>query len=108
MDIFLTNNANNFIQLVIDANNYGYSYYDISREPAWALMPGIWSTAAVNRFLSEYKKDIDNIITFAEKWDINPDEWKLTDEWDRFKFAAGYIACQLQSDQEWKNEQKTA
>ncbi len=102
MDVMLMENAANFIEQVQNAFNY-YGEEGITHDPGYTIIGG-YTEKAVNNFLDEYKKEIDYIIEFAIKWDIDPNEWELTDSYDRFKFAAMYIAIDLENEKEWQKE----
>lgn len=106
MDIFLINNASVFINIVKESTKY-YGVDGIWNDPVYTIIGG-FTEKAVNNFIENYKKEIDAIIEFACIWDIDPNEWELTEPFDRFKFAAGYIASYIQNDIELEEEQKTA
>lgn len=106
MDVFLINNASEFINIIKESVKY-YGADGIWHDPIYTVVGG-FTEKTVNNFIENYKKEIDAIIEFASTWDIDPSEWALTDPFDRFKFAAGYIASDIQNELEWEEEQKTA
>lgn len=100
MDITLTNNAANFIDEVRECvENYGYDVFDWSNG-LYELI-GSFTTVAVNNWMARYHDEIEAVIAFAGMWAVDLSEWDLEDPFDRLKFAAQYIAMELQSDAEY-------
>ncbi len=104
MDVQLLQNAPALIEKVQEAFNYWGE--DISRDPWNTVLNGVWSQSAVDSFLDDMKEEINAVIDFASKWDIDASEWDFSTIEKQFEFAVSYLSIDMESEKEYQQEQE--
>lgn len=100
MDIYLIQNASSFIEDVKAAFETA-GEYAISVDPYGSIIDD-WTSRGIDRYISEHVEEFDHIITFAEKWDLDINEYDISDDEKKFEFCAWYIAYQISVEKEYE------
>lgn len=93
MDIFLEQNCSNLIDEIKEC---GYTFDDVIKDPLYCIFG--WYTKGVEISAKHYGKEIDAAIKFANDYDVDINEFDLSTNEKKVKFAFSYLALQLQND----------
>lgn len=93
MDIFLEQNCSNLIDEIKEC---GYTFDDVIKDPLYCIFG--WYAKGVDIFAKQYGKEIDAAIKFANDYDVDINEFDLSTNEKKVKFAISYLALQLQND----------
>ena len=96
MDVFLEQNCSNLLETIKDC---GYTPADVGRDPFYCIL-GCCSQEYFDKFVKENHDEIEAVIKFASKWEIDPKEWDFSTDEKRLKFALMYLAVELERDSE--------
>ena len=93
MDIFLEQNCSNLIDTIKES---GYTLDDVIKDPLYCIFG--WNAEGIENFAKQYGKEIDAVIKFANDYDVDINEFDLSTNEKKVKFAISYLALQLQND----------
>lgn len=92
MDVFLEENCPHLIEVIKEC---GYTFEDVSKDPLFCVF-GLGGRPEL--FAEKYGKQIEAAIEFADKYDVDVNEFDLSTTKKKVRFALMYIAIKLQDD----------
>lgn len=98
MDVFLEQNCSNLLETIKDC---GYTPADVGRDPFYCIL-GCCSQEYFGKFVKENHDEIEAAIQFASEWAIDPQEWDLSSDEKRVKFALMHLAVELEEEVEYE------
>lgn len=107
MDGFLEEKCPTLLKAIRKENKVGYTFYDICRDPFNNFLYDYlndYSQQGADRFIEDNHDEVEAAIDFAEKYDIDTNEWDLSDAEKRFSFAISYLSYECELDVEYEKE----
>lgn len=90
--------APELVRMVAEAvKNYGVE--GVTMDPFYTVT-GAFSDSYYTRLYRDMEAEIDAVVEFASKWDIDPSEWELDTPENRYKFAVQYLAIDFEAPDE--------
>ena len=101
MDIKLLQDAPEFINDVQTAFE-GAGEYGLNSDPYGNVIRD-FRQSAVDSYLRDHEDEFASIIAFANKWDIDVNEYELDTLEQKFEFCVMYISFQISSEKEFNS-----